>query len=160
MKGKMILRGSNARDLIAKGIEIAADTVGATLGPRGRTVVISQSFGDPKTTKDGVTVAKAIKLDGILDIGAQMLRTAAGKSNDSAGDGTTTTTVLAREIALRGIQAVTAGMNPQDIKRGIDKATKEVLKSLEEMSKKIKSSDEVEHVATVSANAKLSCEQI
>ena len=150
---KIIIHGNEAREKILKGLDKAAKTIAATLGPKGRNVVLEKSFGAPKITKDGVTVAKEIELTGKLEnIGAQMLKEAANKSNDAAGDGTTTTTVVAREIAYRGIQAVTAGMNPQDLRRGIEKAAKVVTKAIDAASKPVKSSEEIAHVATISAN--------
>ena len=117
---KIILNGSTARDEILRGVKIMGDTVGTTLGPKGRNVVLEKSFGAPKITKDGVTVAKDIELTSRFEnIGAQMLKEAASKANDNAGDGTTTTTILAQAIAVEGVKAVTAGMNPMDVKRGI-----------------------------------------
>jgi chaperonin GroEL len=129
------------------------DTVGSTLGPKGRNVVIDKSFGAPKSTKDGVTVAKEIELeDKIQNMGAGMIKEAASKSDDKAGDGTTTTVVLAGSIAKSGVKAVVAGMNPMDLKRGMDKACKTALNFIEKVSKPISSSDEIAQVATVSAN--------
>ena len=153
MAGKQILSGSEAREGILRGLLKAADTVGTTLGPKGRNVVIEKSFGAPKITKDGVTVAKEIELsDKYENLGAQMLKEAANKSNDNAGDGTTTTSVLAGQIAKEGIKAVTAGMNPMGIRRGIEQATKVVLEEIQKASKEVKTSAEIEQVATISAN--------
>ncbi|RZI47532.1 chaperonin GroEL [Rickettsiales endosymbiont of Peranema trichophorum] len=150
---KIILKGAAARDKISKGVEVAADTVGATLGPRGRNVVIEKSFGAPKITKDGVTVAKEIKLaDHFENMGAQLVIEAASKANDNAGDGTTTTAVIARAITMEGNKAVTAGMNPMDLRRGIEIATHAVVDEIRKQSKSIKSSDEIAQVATISAN--------
>lgn len=150
---KHISSGSDARDRIVKGVIIAADTVAKTLGPKGRNVVIEQSFGAPKITKDGVTVAKSIELsDKYENLGAQMVKEAANKSNDNAGDGTTTTCVLTKELAREGIKAVTAGMNPMDLRRGMELATKTVLDAIQKMSRTVKSTAEIQQVATISAN--------
>ncbi|WPX96127.1 chaperonin GroEL [Candidatus Bandiella euplotis] len=150
---KIIHTGSEARDKLLKGIKICADTVGATLGPRGRNVVIEKSFGAPKITKDGVTVAKEIELeDKLNNLGVQVLREAANKTNDRAGDGTTTTVVLGEAITREGIKAVTAGMNPMDLKRGIEAASEKVLQAIKSASKNISSSEEIAQVATISAN--------
>jgi len=153
MTAKIIDTGSEARDKLLKGIKICADTVGATLGPRGRNVIIEKSFGAPKITKDGVTVAKEIELeDKLQNLGVQVLREAANKTNDRAGDGTTTTVVLGEAITREGIKAVTAGMNPMDLKRGIEAASEKVLEEIKKASKNISSSAEIAQVATVSAN--------
>jgi len=153
MSTKIINKGVNCRSQLIKGVDIMVQTVGATLGPKGRNVVIEKSFGAPKSTKDGVTVAKEIELnDRIQNIGAGMVKEAASKSDDKAGDGTTTTVVLAGAIAKEGCKAVAAGMNPMDIKRGMDKATKKVLEFVLNKSKKISSREEIAQVATVSAN--------
>ncbi|CAK6538101.1 MAG: Chaperonin GroEL [Candidatus Midichloria mitochondrii] len=150
---KIISSGEEARSRLLKGLRIAADTVSSTLGPKGRNVVIESSFGAPKITKDGVTVAKALILeDKYENLAAQILKEAASKSNDNAGDGTTTTVVLAKAIAQEGIRQVAAGANPMDLKRGIEAAAKVVVDEIKKMSKTIKSSDEVAQVATVSAN--------
>ena len=150
---KIILNGSAARDEILRGVKIMGDTVGTTLGPKGRNVVLEKSFGAPKITKDGVTVAKDIELTSKFEnIGAQMLKEAASKANDNAGDGTTTTTILAQAIAVEGVKSVTAGMNPMDVKRGIDLATKTVIEQIQSMSRDVKSTAEIAQVATVSAN--------
>lgn len=153
MCAKQIISGSEAREGILRGFLKASDTVGTTLGPKGRNVVIEKSFGAPKVTKDGVTVAKEIELaDKYENLGAQLLKEAANKSNDNAGDGTTTTSVLAGQIAKEGIKAVTAGMNPMGIRRGIEKATKIVSEEIQKMSKEVSTSEEIEQVATISAN--------
>lgn len=153
MAPKIILKGSKARDKILRGIEIMADTVGATLGPKGRNVIIEKSFGAPKITKDGVSVAKEIELaDKLENVGAQVLREAASKSNDNAGDGTTTTVVLSRAIAQEGAKAIAAGMNPMDLRRGIELATRNVVEEIKKMSRNISTTEEIEQVATISAN--------
>jgi len=153
MSAKVILHGSQARSEILEGLRMAAETVACTLGPCGRNVVIGESFGAPRTTKDGVTVAKKIEFKNkARNAGAQLLKEAASKANDFAGDGTTTTSVLAYALAVGGIQAVTAGMNPADLKRGMDKATKAVLEQISKVSKHVKSNDELAQVATISAN--------
>lgn len=150
---KLLKTGPLAREGIMRGMGIAADAVGATLGPKGRNVVMEKSFGVPKITKDGVTVAKDIDLeDPFEQLGAKMVIAAATKTNDKAGDGTTSTTVVARAIAAEGIKAVTAGMNPMDLKRGIDKATAVVVEEIMKKSKSVKSSKEIAQVATISAN--------
>jgi chaperonin GroEL len=136
-----------------RGVDILADAVKVTLGPKGRNVVIEKSFGAPRITKDGVTVAKEIELaDKFENMGAQMVREVASKTNDIAGDGTTTATVLAQAIVREGAKAVAAGMNPMDLKRGIDLATAEAVKDIQSRAKKVKSSDEVAQVGTISAN--------
>jgi len=136
MTAKTIDKGIQARDKLLKGIKIVADTVGVTLGPRGRNVVVEKSFGAPKITKDGVSVAKEIELeDKVENLGAQILKEAANKTNDRAGDGTTTTIVLAEAIAREGVKAVTAGMNPMDLKRGIEAASEKILEEIKKASK-------------------------
>lgn len=153
MSAKLILQGAHARSEILEGLRSAAETVACTLGPCGRNVVIGESFGAPRTTKDGVTVAKKIEFKNkARNAGAQLLKEAASKANDFAGDGTTTTSVLAYGLAVGGIQAVTAGMNPADLKRGMDKATKAVVAEISKVSKHIKSNEELAQVATISAN--------
>jgi chaperonin GroEL len=150
---KQILTGGEARNRILKGMILAADTVGSTLGPRGRNVAIEKSFGAPKVTKDGVTVAKDIELsDKYENLGAQMVREAASKANDNAGDGTTTTCVLTKELVREGVKAVTAGMNPMDLRRGMEQATKAVIEFIKKISKEVKTSAEIAQVATISAN--------
>src|SRR6202012_357712 len=136
-----------------RGIDILADAVQVTLGPKGRNVVIEKSFGAPRTTKDGVTGAKEIELgDKFENMGAQMVREVASKTNDAAGDGTTTATVLARAIVREGSKSVAAGMNPMDLKRGIEKAVEAVVADLKKRSKKVKSNEEIGQVGTISAN--------
>jgi chaperonin GroEL len=153
MAAKDVKFSSDARDKMLRGVDILADAVKVTLGPKGRNVVIEKSFGAPRITKDGVTVAKEIELsDKFENMGAQMVREVASKTNDIAGDGTTTATVLAQAIVREGAKAVAAGMNPMDLKRGIDMATAEAVKDIQSRSKKVKSSDEVAQVGTISAN--------
>jgi len=153
MAAKEVKFSSDARNRMLKGVDILADAVKVTLGPKGRNVVIDKSFGAPRITKDGVTVAKEIELaDKFENMGAQMVREVASKTNDIAGDGTTTATVLAQSIVREGAKAVAAGMNPMDLKRGIDLAVEKVVADLEKRSKKIKTSEEVSQVGTISAN--------
>src|SRR6202012_2084252 len=153
MAAKDVKFGADAREKLLRGVDILADAVQVTLGPKGRNVVIDKSFGAPRTTKDGVTVAKEIELgDKFENMGAQMVREVASKTNDIAGDGTTTATVLARAIVREGSKAVTAGMNPMDLKRGIEKAVEAVVADLKKRSKKVKSNDEIGQVGTISAN--------
>jgi len=153
MAAKEIKFGRNAREKMLRGVDILADAVKVTLGPKGRNVIIDKSFGAPRITKDGVTVAKEIELeDKFENMGAQMVREVASKTNDIAGDGTTTATVLAQSIVREGGKAVAAGMNPMDLKRGIDMAVTEVIADLQRKAKKIKTSAEVEQVGTISAN--------
>lgn len=153
MAAKDVRFSTDARDKMLRGVEILADAVKVTLGPKGRNVVIEKSFGAPRITKDGVTVAKEIELsDKFENMGAQMVREVASKTNDLAGDGTTTATVLAASIVREGAKSVAAGMNPMDLKRGIDIATAEVVKDIQARSKKVKSSAEVAQVGTISSN--------
>ena len=153
MAAKDVKFSSEAREKVLRGVEILANAVRVTLGPKGRNVVIEKSFGAPRITKDGVTVAKEIELeDKFENMGAQMVREVAQKTNDQAGDGTTTATVLAHAIVKEGAKAVAAGMNPMDLKRGIDLAVKAVIKDIEKRSKKVNSSAEVAQVGTISAN--------
>jgi chaperonin GroEL len=153
MAAKEVKFGSDARTRMLEGVDILANAVKVTLGPKGRNVVLEKSFGAPRITKDGVTVAKDIELkDKFQNMGAQMVREVASKANDVAGDGTTTATVLAQSIAQEGARAVAAGMNPMDLKRGIDMAVEAVVVELEKKSKKISTSDEVAQVGTISAN--------
>lgn len=153
MSGKLIEYGSEARSKMLEGIDILANTVKVTLGPKGRNVVIEQSFGAPKITKDGVTVAKAIDLkDKSKNLGAQLMKSVASKSADVAGDGTTTATVLAQAITKEGNKSVAAGSNPMDLKRGIDLATNAVVEAIKAASKKISSQEEIAQVGTISAN--------
>ena len=153
MAAKEVKFGGSAREKMLRGVDILADAVKVTLGPKGRNVVIDKSFGAPRITKDGVTVAKEIELaDKFENMGAQMVREVASKTNDIAGDGTTTATVLAQAIVREGAKAVAAGMNPMDLKRGIDLAVAEAVKDLNARSKKISTSAEVAQVGTISAN--------
>ncbi|HOK10447.1 MAG TPA: chaperonin GroEL [Candidatus Hydrogenedens sp.] len=150
---KQLLFGEEAREALIKGVDMLADAVKATLGPRGRNVLLEKTYGSPSLTKDGVTVAKEIDLkDPFENMGARMLREAASKTNDTAGDGTTTATVLAQAMVHEGLRLVTAGANPMALKRGMDKATDEIVKAIANMSKKVRSSDEIFQVAAVSAN--------
>ncbi|HRN78594.1 MAG TPA: chaperonin GroEL [Candidatus Dependentiae bacterium] len=154
MAVKKIIFGSDARERIRKGVDILADTVKVTLGPKGRNVVFERSFGAPSITKDGVTVAKEIELEDKLEnMGAQMVREVASKTADVAGDGTTTATVLAQAIFREGNKYVTAGANPMELKRGIDKATQAVVESIKASAKPVDSKKEIEQVATISANS-------
>src|SRR5882672_9499763 len=153
MAAKDVKFGSDAREKLLRGVDILNDAVRITLGPKGRNVIIEKSFGAPRTTKDGVTVAKEVELeDKFENMGAQMVREVAQKTNDAAGDGTTTATVLAQAIVREGLKSVAAGMNPMDLKRGIDKAVEVVVAELVKMSKKIKTSEEIAQVGTISAN--------
>jgi chaperonin GroEL len=153
MAAKDVKFGAGARDRMLRGVDILADAVKVTLGPKGRNVVLDKSFGAPRITKDGVTVAKEIELaDKFENMGAQMVREVASKTNDVAGDGTTTATVLAQAIVREGAKSVAAGMNPMDLKRGIDKAVAAVVKELESKTKKISTSAEVAQVGSISAN--------
>ena len=153
MAAKDVRFSSDARDKMLRGVDILANAVKVTLGPKGRNVVIEKSFGAPRITKDGVTVAKEIELeDKFENMGAQMVREVASKTNDIAGDGTTTATVLAQAIVREGAKAVAAGMNPMDLKRGVDMATEVAIKDIQARAKKVKSSSEVAQVGTISAN--------
>ncbi|MFM2444444.1 MAG: hypothetical protein RJB09_1630, partial [Pseudomonadota bacterium] len=153
MAAKDVRFSSDARDRMLRGVDILANAVKVTLGPKGRNVVIDKSFGAPRITKDGVTVAKEIELeDKFENMGAQMVREVASKTNDTAGDGTTTATVLAQAIVKEGVKYVTSGMNPMDLKRGIDLAVKEAVADIQKRAKKIKSSEEVAQVGTISSN--------
>src|ERR671921_2488173 len=153
MAAKDVKFSSDARDKMLRGVDILADAVKVTLGPKGRNVVIEKSFGAPRITKDGVTVAKEIELaDKFENMGAQMVREVASKQNDRAGDGTTTATVLAQSIVREGAKAVAAGMNPMDLKRGIDLAVEAVVADLKKNSKKVTSNEEIAQVGTISAN--------
>jgi chaperonin GroEL len=153
MAAKDVKFSTDARDRMLRGVDILANAVKVTLGPKGRNVVLDKSFGAPRITKDGVTVAKEIELeDKFENMGAQMVREVAQKTNDNAGDGTTTATVLAQAIVREGAKSVAAGMNPMDLKRGIDIAVAAVLKDVEKRAKKVSSSAEVAQVGTISAN--------
>ena len=153
MAAKDVKFGSDSRSKMLNGVDVLANAVKVTLGPKGRNVVIEKSFGAPRTTKDGVTVAKEIELaDKFENMGAQMVREVASKANDVAGDGTTTATVLAQAIVREGMKRVSAGMNPMDLKRGIEKASAEVVSDLAHHSKKVSTNDEIAQVGTISAN--------
>ena len=153
MAAKDVKFSTDARDKMLHGVDVLANAVRVTLGPKGRNVVLDKSYGAPRITKDGVTVAKEIELeDKFENMGAQMLREVASKTSDIAGDGTTTATVLAQAIVKEGIKLVAAGMNPMDLKRGIDMAVDEVVKDIARQAKKVKSSEEIAQVGTVAAN--------
>jgi chaperonin GroEL len=153
MAAKEIRFHSDARERMLRGIDILANAVRVTLGPKGRNVVLDKSYGAPRISKDGVTVAKEIELaDKFENMGAQMVREVASKTSDAAGDGTTTATVLAQTIVREGARAAAAGMNPMDLKRGIDRAVEVVVKEIEKRSKKVSTNDEIAQVGTVSAN--------
>jgi chaperonin GroEL len=153
MAAKDVRFSSDARDKMLRGVDILANAVRVTLGPKGRNVILDKSFGAPRITKDGVTVAKEIELeDKFENMGAQMVREVASKTNDTAGDGTTTATVLAQSIVKEGAKYVAAGMNPMDLKRGVDLAVEEVVKDIARRSKKIKESAEVAQVGAIAAN--------
>ncbi len=153
MSAKDVKFGIDARSRMLRGVNILADAVKVTLGPKGRNVVIDKSFGAPRITKDGVTVAKEIELeDKFENMGAQMVKEVASRTNDEAGDGTTTATVLAQAIIKEGMKAVAAGMNPMDLKRGIDMATLKVVEAIKAASRPVHDSDEVAQVGTISAN--------
>src|SRR5438067_3105088 len=153
MPAKEVRFSGDARDRMLRGIDILANAVRVTLGPKGRNVVLDKSFGAPRITKDGVTVAKEIELeDKFENMGAQMVREVAQKTNDQAGDGTTTATVLAHAIVKEGAKAVAAGMNPMDLKRGIELAVKAVVADIKSRAKKVGSSSEVAQVGTISSN--------
>ncbi|WP_397403668.1 chaperonin GroEL [Phenylobacterium sp.] len=153
MAAKDVYFASDARDRMLRGVNILANAVKVTLGPKGRNVVIEKSFGAPRSTKDGVSVAKEIELaDRFENLGAQMIREVASKTNDKAGDGTTTATVLAQAIVVEGLKSVAAGMNPMDLKRGIDKAVAKVIEEIKATSKKVSDNSEIAQVGTISAN--------
>ena len=153
MAAKDVRFSTDARDRMLKGVNTLADAVKVTLGPKGRNVVLDKSFGAPRITKDGVTVAKEIELEDKLEnMGAQMVKEVASRTNDEAGDGTTTATVLAQAIVREGLKQVAAGLNPMDLKRGIDLATSKVVEDSRKMSRDVKDSDEVAQVGTISAN--------
>src|SRR3954454_7230935 len=154
MAAKEVKFRDSARHRIVAGLNILADAVKVTLGPKGRNVVLERSYGSPTVTKDGVSVAKEIELkDKFENMGAQMLKEVASKTSDVAGDGTTTATVLAQAIVREGIKHVASGMNPMDLKRGIDKATAAVLDELHKLSKPISTGKEIAQVAALSANS-------
>ena len=153
MAAKEVKFSTDARTKMLRGVDALADAVKVTLGPKGRNVVLDKSFGAPRITKDGVTVAKDIELaDKFENMGAQMVREVASKTNDIAGDGTTTATVLAQAIVREGAKSVAAGMNPMDLKRGVDMAVDAVVGELEKRSKKVTTNAEIEQVGTISAN--------
>ncbi|MGR3414379.1 chaperonin GroEL, partial [Pseudooceanicola nanhaiensis] len=148
---------TDARNRMLKGVNILADAVKVTLGPKGRNVVLDKSFGAPRITKDGVSVAKEIELeDKFENMGAQMVKEVASRTNDEAGDGTTTATVLAQAIVKEGMKAVAAGMNPMDLKRGIDLATSKVVEQIKSAAREVNDSAEVAQVGTISANGEAS----
>src|SRR5271167_3952693 len=154
MAAKDVYFSTDARDRMLRGVNILANAVKVTLGPKGRNVVLEKSFGAPRSTKDGVTVAKEIELtDRFENLGAQMVREVASKTNDAAGDGTTTATVLAQSIVVEGLKYVAAGMNPMDLKRGIDKAVTTAIEELKKISKPCTTSKEIAQVGSISANA-------
>ncbi|MGZ0186874.1 MAG: chaperonin GroEL [Alphaproteobacteria bacterium] len=156
MAAKEVRFSTDARDRMLKGVNTLADAVKVTLGPKGRNVVIDKAFGAPRITKDGVTVAKEIELaDKFENMGAQMVREVASRTNDEAGDGTTTATVLAQAIVKEGVKSVAAGMNPMDLKRGIDQAVVAVVADLKKRSKKVKDSAEISQVGTISSNGEV-----
>ncbi len=153
MAAKVVNFGSDARERMLAGVDILANAVKVTLGPKGRNVVIEKSFGAPRTTKDGVTVAKEIELeDKFMNMGAQLVREVASKTNDEAGDGTTTATVLAQAIVREGMKAVSSGRNPMDLRRGVDKAVVAIVEDLKKRAKKVGGSEEIAQVGTISAN--------
>ncbi|MCG7622851.1 MULTISPECIES: chaperonin GroEL [unclassified Epibacterium] len=153
MAAKDVKFDTDARNRMLNGVNILADAVKVTLGPKGRNVVLEKSFGSPRITKDGVSVAKEIELeDKFENMGAQMVKEVASRTNDEAGDGTTTATVLAQSIVREGLKQVAAGLNPMDLKRGIDLATDKVVESIKAMAREVKDSDEVAQVGTISAN--------
>src|SRR5881398_1095095 len=149
---KQIVHGEESRQAILRGVNLLADAVKVTLGPKGRNVVIEKKFGSPTITKDGVTVAKEIELkDSLENMGAQMVREVASKTSDVAGDGTTTATVLAQAIFREGIKSVTAGANPMELKKGVDQATERIVDEIKNMHKDVKG-DMIAQVGTISAN--------
>ena len=153
MAAKDVYFSSDARDRMLRGVNILANAVKVTLGPKGRNVILEKSFGAPRSTKDGVTVAKEIELvDRFENLGAQMVREVASKTNDAAGDGTTTATVLAQAIVVEGLKSVAAGMNPMDLKRGVDKAVARVVEEIKTVSKKVTTNQEIAQVGSISAN--------
>src|SRR4029453_14633592 len=152
MAAKEVRFGGDARARMIRGVDILADSVKVTLGPKGRNVVLDKSYGAPRITKDGVTVAKEIELsDKFENMGAQMVREVATRTSDTAGDGTTTATVLAQAIVREGAKSVAAGMNPMDLKRGVDLAVEAVVADLQSRAKKVSTNDEIAQVGTISA---------
>ena len=157
MAAKDVRFSTDARDRMLKGVNTLADAVKVTLGPKGRNVVLDKSFGAPRITKDGVTVAKEIELEDKLEnMGAQMVKEVASRTNDEAGDGTTTATVLAQAIVREGLKQVAAGLNPMDLKRGIDKAVKLVIDYIEKESKEITDEEQLKKVETISPSKRFS----
>src|ERR1700739_3135208 len=153
MAAKEVKFHGDARERMLRGVDILANAVKVTLGPKGRNVVLDKSFGAPRITKDGVTVAKEIELsDKFENMGAQMLREVASKTSTVAGDGTTTATILAHAMVREGVKAVAAGMNPMDLKRGVDMAGEACVTDLQKRSKKVSTNDEIAQVGTISAN--------
>src|SRR5471032_2881353 len=153
MAAKEVYFSTDSRDRMLRGVNILANAVKVTLGPKGRNVIIEKSFGAPRSTKDGVTVAKEIELeDRFENLGAQLIREVASKTNDKAGDGTTTATVLAQAIVVEGLKSVAAGMNPMDLRRGVEKAVAVVVKTLEAGSRKVTTNAEIAQVGSISAN--------
>ncbi|MBR6976356.1 MAG: chaperonin GroEL, partial [Ottowia sp.] len=161
MAAKDVVFGSDARARMVEGVNVLANAVKATLGPKGRNVVLERSFGAPTITKDGVSVAKEIELkDKLQNMGAQMIKEVASKTSDAAGDGTTTATVLAQAIVHEGMKYVAAGMNPMDLKRGIDRAVAALVEQLKSQSKATTTSKEIAQVGTISANSDADVGQI
>src|SRR6516164_4231811 len=153
MAAKDVRFSQDARDRMVRGVDLLANAVKITLGPKGRNVVLDKSWGAPRISKDGVTVAKEIELeDKFENMGAQMVREVASKQSSIAGDGTTTATVIAQAIVKEGVKAVAAGANPMDVKRGVDAAVEAIRKDLEKNSRKVTNSDEIAQVGTISAN--------
>src|ERR1700688_3625436 len=153
MAAKDVYFASDARDRMLRGVNILANAVKVTLGPKGRNVVIEKSWGAPRSTKDGVTVAKEIELeDRFENLGAQLIREVASKTSDKAGDGTTTATVLAQSIVVEGLKSVAAGINPMDLKRGVEKALAAVCESVKASSRDVTTNDEIAQIGTISAN--------
>src|SRR5690242_10959347 len=153
MAAKEVRFHSDAREKMLRGVDILANAVKVTLGPKGRNVVLDKSFGAPRITKDGVTVAKEIELaDKFENMGAQMVKEVAVKTGDQAGDGTTTATVLAQAIVREGAKSVAAGMNPMDLKRGVDMAVEAVVEDIKKRSKKVSTNEEIAQVGIISAN--------
>ena len=161
MAAKQVLFGDDARVRIVRGVNILANAVKTTLGPKGRNVVLERSFGAPTVTKDGVSVAKEIELkDKFENIGAQLVKEVASKTSDNAGDGTTTATVLAQSIVVEGLKYVAAGINPMDLKRGIDKAVSTAVEELKKLSKPCTTTKEIAQVGSISANSDFSIGKI
>src|SRR6478752_6375878 len=157
MAAKDVKFGGDARERMLRGVDILANAVKVTLGPKGRNVILDKSYGAPRTTKDGVTVAKEIELDDKFEnMGAQMVREVASKTHDVAGDGTTTACVLAQAIVREGAKAVAAGMNPMDLRRGVDMAVTATIEDLKRRSKKVKGTEEVGQVGAIAANGEKS----